>query len=770
MTELSVSKSLLAKLLASENITVTHQKVKTAAFDLKNRTLILPIWNDMDGDLYDLLVGHEIGHALYTPEMGWHDAVNQNNKKAFKGFLNVIEDARIEKLAKRKYPGLGKSFAAGYKELYERDLFGIKKLPDVNKLNLIDRINIRFKVGAHVIVKFSDVEMEFVREIEAVETWEQVEDIANRVYAYVKEKEADKLNSQTDLDQLMRDLKKEIDDEFKQESDDEEESFDDDYSDDDMDSETDDMDGMDAGDDSESTGESQEEESEVGKDANKSKGSSGDPENKKDEEPESITDRNFREREKELVNESGLVGVFTLPEVNLKNVILDNKLVVSHLESFIEHEISKSYCPYSKIALTYDRLAAKCVAKFNKNNKKYIMHILKEFEMRKKAYQYARTTQARTGELNMNVLHNYKFSNDLFKKMNITGKAKNHGMILFLDMSGSMSEIFRNTVEQLLVLTSFCKLANIPFDVYGFSNDYYNPILTGVDPELEHILSNKEKFINEDGGMRFQKQLLVDSGFHLKHIMSSSHSAVMYRRSFNALCILVNEYHRSNYSWHLSEADKDHGNFTPNWTSSGFGLSSTPSISMLLASRGIINQFKEKHKRDVVNVIHLTDGEGDNEMDFPQGTRGEMLSKGAIYLVDKKTKKKMKMKNHRHGIQEAVTQIVRDVTGCKHIGFRLIAQRDVKYTMRDMSYTIDGRTFDIMKRSFRDNNFMESSTHVGYDKFYFIGASSNNIVDEELKIDAGMTKAKIASAFKKAQTGKKSNRILVSKFSEDIAA
>jgi hypothetical protein len=169
----------------------------------------------MDGDLYDLLVGHEIGHALYTPEQGWHDAVTQNNKKSFKGFLNVIEDARIEKLAKRKYPGLGKSFAAGYKELYERDLFGIKKLPDVNKLNLIDRINIRFKVGAHVIVKFSDAEMEYVREIEAVETWEQVEDIANRVYAYVKENESDKLNSQTDLDQLINDLKEQLEMNFQ---------------------------------------------------------------------------------------------------------------------------------------------------------------------------------------------------------------------------------------------------------------------------------------------------------------------------------------------------------------------------------------------------------------------------------------------------------------------------------------------------------------------------------------------------------------------------
>jgi hypothetical protein len=98
-SNLQTSKSILAKLLASENITVSHQNVKTAYFDLKNRTMVLPVWKDMDGDLYDLLTGHEVGHALNTPQQGWHNEVAATEKK-FKDFLNVIEDARIEKLVK----------------------------------------------------------------------------------------------------------------------------------------------------------------------------------------------------------------------------------------------------------------------------------------------------------------------------------------------------------------------------------------------------------------------------------------------------------------------------------------------------------------------------------------------------------------------------------------------------------------------------------------------------------------------------------------------
>jgi len=48
-------------------LTFQHKQVKTAMFDVKNRVLVLPVWKDMPNHLYDLLVGHEVGHALFTP-------------------------------------------------------------------------------------------------------------------------------------------------------------------------------------------------------------------------------------------------------------------------------------------------------------------------------------------------------------------------------------------------------------------------------------------------------------------------------------------------------------------------------------------------------------------------------------------------------------------------------------------------------------------------------------------------------------------------------
>jgi len=274
------SKSILAKLLASENITVSHQQVKTAYFDLKNRTMVLPIWKDMDGDLYDLLTGHEVGHALNTPEHGWHDQVATSSKK-YKDFLNVIEDARIEKLVKRKFPGLAKSFSRAYAGLYERDFFGIKKLGDLNKLNLIDRINLRFKLGAHVVVEFNDFERDIVREVENVETWEQVVDIAQRVYDYVKEHEQDKIQNKDDLNEQFNQPEIEQEDSGEQDFDDSFDENDDEFRDEDDSDVNEESDSQ----DSESTDEQKDSDEESDEDT-EGGGNSGDGED--DDEPQSI--------------------------------------------------------------------------------------------------------------------------------------------------------------------------------------------------------------------------------------------------------------------------------------------------------------------------------------------------------------------------------------------------------------------------------------------------------------------------------------------------
>ena len=62
-------KSQLAKLLATEDLVVEHKQVETASFNVETRVLVLPLWEKASNSVYDMLVGHEVGHALFTPMM-----------------------------------------------------------------------------------------------------------------------------------------------------------------------------------------------------------------------------------------------------------------------------------------------------------------------------------------------------------------------------------------------------------------------------------------------------------------------------------------------------------------------------------------------------------------------------------------------------------------------------------------------------------------------------------------------------------------------------
>ena len=201
--------NIIAKLLATENINVVKKAVKTASFNIQSRQLTLPIFKNMTPEIEGMLVGHEVGHALFTT-MDLVDASVDNRK--LHSYLNVIEDVRIEKLMKRKYPGLKKSMVVGYNQLNERDFFGLSKIKNVQSLNLIDKINLWFKVGISSGVTFTKEEQEFVIRSEKVETTTEVIELAKEILEFSK-------------NELKKDKKREqeFDEEEQQESDDEEE-------------------------------------------------------------------------------------------------------------------------------------------------------------------------------------------------------------------------------------------------------------------------------------------------------------------------------------------------------------------------------------------------------------------------------------------------------------------------------------------------------------------------------------------------------------------
>ena len=181
-------KSQLAKLLATEDLIVENKKVDTAEFNVQTRVLTLPRWEKASNNVYDSLVAHEVGHALFTPDVDWRETHDIPHV-----FVNVVEDVRIEKLMRRKYAGIAKTFYNGYHELSDNDFFDLAD-KDISDLNLADRINIYNKIGSFVDVSFSDAEKKILSLVESCETFEQVLDASQTLYEYCK----DEVNSDDD--------------------------------------------------------------------------------------------------------------------------------------------------------------------------------------------------------------------------------------------------------------------------------------------------------------------------------------------------------------------------------------------------------------------------------------------------------------------------------------------------------------------------------------------------------------------------------------------
>ena len=192
---MNTSLSIFAKALASENISFSFSKdAETASFDVKSRHLIMPMW-DVTETVKTMLVAHEISHAMWTPYERSEELLKAAEADGYNPMLlqriaNIIEDVRIEKLMKQKFPGTRRDFFLGYKEIADLDLFGFKKM-DLPKAGFLNRINIHFKFGipGFIPMTFEGTEQEVVDMVDGVVNFDQVFEVAKYLYDHPSMKE-----------------------------------------------------------------------------------------------------------------------------------------------------------------------------------------------------------------------------------------------------------------------------------------------------------------------------------------------------------------------------------------------------------------------------------------------------------------------------------------------------------------------------------------------------------------------------------------------------
>ena len=412
-------KSQLAKLLATEDLIVEHRQIETAQFNVHTRVLTLPVWDKASSIVYDMLVGHEVGHALFTPDEDWLKKVKVPHQ-----FVNVVEDARIERLMKRKYAGISKTFFRGYKELHDEDFFSISD-ESIADLNLADRANLYFKIGNFVDIPFDTFEETLiVQKISNTETFDDVLRVAEELYLYCKKQKEEEKVEEIEMP--------------KQSGSGEEEQPE---PQNDFASEESDIDSTDG----ETSMISEPEES---------------------DEPEVQTADSLAEKLQDLVSEFSSDSVYVeIPQLDLNTVIAKNVEV---------HKVIDEHFDYGS---TYEgnfdfKEVDTAFRQFKKSAQKEVNFLVKEFECRKAADSYARSNTARTGVLDCSKLHTYKYNEDLFKKVTTLADGKNHGLVFVLDWSGSMNQVMLDTIKQLYNLIWFCKKVSIPFEVYAFTNEW----------------------------------------------------------------------------------------------------------------------------------------------------------------------------------------------------------------------------------------------------------------------------------------------------------
>ncbi len=763
------SKDILARLLAAENIAVEHQPVPTAYFDTVSRRLVLPLWENMSNDLYDMLVGHEVGHALFTPNG------NDKTKAAIKhidanapegrimNYLNVAEDVRIEKAIKDKFPGLRRNFVKAYKDLAERDFFGIAG-KDHNDMSLIDRVNLHFKIGNHIDVTFSTEEQVIVDMVDAADDWDSMVEAAKAMYGLAKEQKKQEQETQMAMPDENGDFQAPAGDEGDEEGQSMGMGSDDDNQDEGE------QEGASMGGDDEQGDDSAESTSGGGDDSGESMEDDTDDGESADGQSSTNSDSaqgGGTQHSDQMVNESELPddcetqnamnqqlqdqctntdqydqkrrAYITMPKPNTDEIIVP---VTQVMEDFRSHLEQRSYSDHR---VNLKNGAYEVFTKFQREMSKTVNKMAQQFEMKKSADQYKRRSISDSGVIDTVKMINYRWSDDIFLKNTTLPGAKSHGLVMFVDWSGSMSDRMADTLKQLMTLVLFCKKVNIPYDVYAFTGSYKcdNDFETGKSYKVGDAQIGQFRLLN-----------LISSS------MKNRDWTEMMTYVTMLACTFVQSYYSTTTGRHESRdtiLDSSYGS-----KPRGYSLGMTPLDDCIVTASEIVKNFQKNNKLQIVNAVFMTDGHTSSS---PIGGHwgGAKQWNGEEFEYDHDAKAVLKgrngkiFNNHKNSTDNLLEWFTAE-TGVPAIGIFLCEQRDLYY------HNLTNEQVD----EFKVKKCLEIGSHGGYSNYYVIDTKTKKFKGvDDLNDNASVIAVK--NAFVRESKILKTQQQIMNKFVDKIS-
>jgi len=715
-------KGQLARLLATEDLVVEHKKVSTACFNVHTRVLTLPLWERASNAVYDMLVAHEVGHALYTPDEDWTTVV-----KVPQSYVNIVEDARIEKLMKRRYAGLAKTMFNGYKELHGDDFFSIGD-EDHNTYSLADRVNLHYKIGNFINVNFNNAEKELLTLIANCESFADVLIAAEEMYKLSQETKTESESISVSLENKLQQPGDSVDMEQSE---------------------------------SESTEkvESDSSSDNQPKDANtpEEKETKGDNIGGQHYSDDVKTDQRLHDAIEELSSKDNWVDeniYMELPTLNLNTVIASNSEIHDVIQKYWQKEKTHhedcgdtDYNPFVHVDREY--------AQFKQSAQKEVNYLVKEFECRKAADSYARSSTARTGVLDCSKLHTYKYNEDLFKKVTTLADGKNHGLIFVLDWSGSMDKVLADTIKQLYNLIWFCKKVSIPFEVYAFTNEWrcvtYDEYRRATVPEPHH--------------KKIHGHLYVQPDFALMNLFTSKTKNAELNQQMLSIYRIVRQL--QNRYWHNTYG-----------VPSRLCLSGTPLNESLIALDQLIPQFQKENNLQKVHTLVLTDGDAcplNYCVNITRAEQNEYVGIRAFYpkkcfLRDRKTGNVYAANQDMDSYTSFTDMLLRYLRNrypnVSFIGMRVLGSGEANSFMRRYLSNDHGAMLKVQTSWKKQKSF---SIHTkGYHTYF--GLSSNSLSsDTSFVVSNNASNTEIRNAFKKYMSSKKFNKKVLNEFIELIA-
>lgn len=620
----------------------------------------------------------------------------------------------------------------GYKKLVADEFFGDVDNIDWDKVKLIDKINLEAKVGNLVDVPFNAEEQNLYHKTMTTEEFSEVLDVVREILAYTKD-------NQQDLMTPPQMPEPDVDDNEKEDNEDPTSMGHDDMENDYEKEEN-------------TRDEQSSSNNEVDKDTENTEeesNASTNPQPEHTDEDVSVTDEIFRAMEESLIPETSdtTYGNCIGKEKINKAVILHKDLMdkrTDRLNKMIEIYKDDDY--YSN---NYGNgvLTQKMETEFKdyiRKVKKSIVPAVKEFEQRKAATRWMHAQTAKTGRIDVNKLHSYRVSEDIFAKTTHLADAKNHGMFMLVDYSGSMCDQLHNVLDQIIHSVHFCKAVNIPFEVYAFT--------TGTDYRMSDY---------SDGDIH------MDS-LSMPQLIHSSLKKNDFEQALKWLYART-DWARGSYNDYIKPKEEDWG--------------STPLNQALIVTHSLIKKFKSKHQLENVTLLSITDGDTNRLNIYEDSSLNIKRVNNTSAYWDGKTqitidgRRALLRDRGRNGTEDLYINLKKRY-GVNTMGFFVAnGSKELNHKIMD-AYHKSNDWYSSEFQKFRKSKIKENTknrciefTNVfGYDNYYVVRGDKFGVdVEDSFEISETASDNQIRSAFKKYSNNKKTNKNLMTKFGKAVA-